>query len=97
MLKLVGWTTTALVLLALVWQSAVAEPLWPRVVSAFLIAIVSLLAGIRIGTDATTAYIHDLRRLNKVLADQNHALEEANAMILQQTAELKAPSKVNSP
>jgi hypothetical protein len=101
MLKLVGWTTTALVLVALIWQSAAAEPLWPRAISGLLIAFVSLLAGIRIGTDAATAYTKDLHRLNKVLTEQNHALQEANAIVLQQAAEesraSRASSQVNNP
>jgi hypothetical protein len=98
MLKLVAWTIAALVLILLVWQTTVANPLWPRAISGVLIAILSLLAGIRIGTDAAAAYTKDLHRLNKVLAEQNDALQDANAMFLRQAAaESRAPSKVHNP
>jgi hypothetical protein len=98
MLKVVAWTTIALVLALLVWQSTVDEPLWPHALNGLLIAIISLLAGIRIGTDAAAAYMKDLHRTNKVLAEQNEALQHANAMFLKQAdAESRTPSEVHEP
>jgi hypothetical protein len=98
MLKLVAWTITALVLLLLVWQTTAANPLWPRAISGVFIAVIGVLAGIRIGTDAAAAYTKDLHRLNKVLAEQNDALQDANAMLLRQAAaESRTPSKVHNP
>jgi hypothetical protein len=94
MFKFIAWTTIAVVLVLLVWQSAVAEQLWSRAIAGLLIAIIGLLAGIRIGTDAATAYIMDVQRMNKVLAEQNQALQDANTILLRQAcAELRVPSE----
>ena len=84
MLKLVGWLATAALLAFLLWQTAVVEPLWPRTVSGSLLAVIGLLAGLRISADSATEYMKDLHRLNKVLADQNQQLQEANAILLAQ-------------
>lgn len=94
MWKQIGWTATSAVLALLVWQAAIAEPFLPRVVSGLLLAVVSLLVGLRIGTDSAAAYTKDLQRLNKVLAEQQRDLEEMNEMLLKQVnAESPAPSK----
>lgn len=93
MLRLLGWLTAVALLGLLIWQTTAAEPLWPRWLSALLLGVACGLAGIRIGTDAASAYITDLHRLNKVLADQNRELEDANAMLLAQvSAEAEVPS-----
>ncbi len=84
MLKLVGWLAVIATLAFLIWQIAVAEPLWPRAVTGLLLAIIGLLAGIRIGTDSVTAYTQDLQRVNKLLADQNQDLQDTNAMLLRE-------------
>jgi uncharacterized membrane protein YfbV (UPF0208 family) len=86
--KVLGWGVTILAVLLLIWQLVSSEPLLPSVVSAALLALVSTLAGMRIGVNGATAYIRDVQRLNKVLAEQHHELEELNANLLKQiTAE----------
>ena len=94
MLKLVGWAATMTVLAFLMWQATAAEPFWPPAVSALLLVVASVLAGLRIGADSAAAYTKDLQRVNKVLADQNRELADANAMLLKQlSSESHTPSK----
>jgi hypothetical protein len=52
-----------------------------------------VIAGLRIATRSTSSYIADLQRVNKVLCDQQHELEEANAILLKQ---ISAESPVES-
>jgi hypothetical protein len=84
MLKLAGWIATAFVAGCVFWQLGAAEPLLPRIASGLILAVVSLLAGLRIGTDSCHSYIKDLQRNNKVLAEQQRDLEEMNEMLLKQ-------------
>jgi hypothetical protein len=96
MIKVIGWSATILIVLTLVWQLAIDAPLLPKLFSAVLLAAVSGLAGISIGAGGAAAYIRDVQRLNKVLAEQHHDLEELNAMMLKQInaeAETEAPTE----
>jgi hypothetical protein len=86
MLRLASWLATGAALALLVWQTAVEQPFWLKLLSGVLLLLVSILTGMRIGTDFASAYIKDLQRVNKVLADQNQELQEANAMLLKQIA-----------
>jgi hypothetical protein len=93
MIKALGWTSTILVAGFLVWQVTVNDPVWPNVISAVLLVLISGLAGIRIGATGAAAYIRDVHRLNKVLAEQHQELEELNATLLKQmNAEGVAPA-----
>jgi hypothetical protein len=94
MFKLAGWTTTSALVALLLWQVVATQPLIPPLVSALLLGIIGLLAGLRIGADSCLAYISDLQRNNKVLAEQQRELEDANAMLLKQiSSEAPAPIK----
>ena len=94
MLKQFGWLATTAILALLVWQVAAVEPILPRIVGGFLLAIVSLMVGLRIGADSAAAYTKDLQRNNKVLAEQQRDLEEMNEMLLKQVnSDTPAPSK----
>jgi hypothetical protein len=93
MLRLFGWTATTAILALLIWQTAAADPFWPPAVSALLLVIIGVLAGLRLGADSAAAYTKDLQRLNKVLADQNRELEDANAMLLRQVSDSTASPK----
>ena len=93
MIKVLGWTSTILVAGFLVWQLAVGDPIFPRILSAVLLVIISCLAGIRIGTVGAVSYITDVQRLNKILAEQHQELEELNATLLKQVnAEVETPA-----
>jgi hypothetical protein len=87
MIKVIGWSATILIVSMLIWQLAIAAPLLPKIASAVLLALVSCLAGISIGAGGAAAYIRDVQRLNKTLADQHHELEELNAIMLKQLNE----------
>jgi hypothetical protein len=86
MLRRLGWIATTAVLVVLVWQIAATEPVLPRAASAVLLVIVSVLAGLRVSADSANAYMKDLQRVNKVLADQNQELQEANSILLEQVS-----------
>jgi hypothetical protein len=92
MLKLVGWLMTTAVLAFLIWQTSAADPLWPRAASGFLLVIISFLAGMRLSSDSSNAYMQDLQRLNKYLADQNQELQDANSLLLNQVAATVHPT-----
>jgi ABC-type transport system involved in cytochrome bd biosynthesis fused ATPase/permease subunit len=97
-MKFLGWTTTFLVLCLLVWLSATAAAIWLRALCTLLIAMIGLIAGLRIATRSTSSYIVELQRVNKVLCDQQHELEEVNAILLKQVSvepsvESAAPSE----
>jgi hypothetical protein len=95
MLKRLGWIVTTAILAVLLWQTATVDPVLPRIVSGILLGLISLLAGLRLSADSAAAYMTDLQRTNKVLADQNRELEEANAVLLQQVAtESATPSRI---
>jgi hypothetical protein len=80
----IGWIMNTGLLALLLWQVAAAQPLWPAAVSGLLLIIVGVLTGLRIGSDSAAAYMNDVHRLNKVLAEQNSELQEANAILLKQ-------------
>jgi hypothetical protein len=92
MLKLVGWMATIAILAVLLWQISATEPLWPRAASGLLLVVISVLAGLRIGADSAGAYIQDVHRRNKVLAEQNCQLQDANLMLLRQLPSEKSVS-----
>ena len=93
MTKVLGWSATILVVSVLAWQIAAEAPILPRLIAALLLVFISGLAGIRIGTDGAAAYIDDVQRLNKVLAEQHRELEEVNALLLKElNAEIVAPA-----
>lgn len=82
--KVLGWGLTILAGGLLISQLVGSAPVIPNAVSAVLLTILSLLAGMRIGIAGATDYIRDVQRLNNVLAEQHHNLEELNAKLLQQ-------------
>lgn len=84
MLRLLGWAAAITVLAFLFWQALIAAPLWPPIVNSSLLALACILGGLRLGADSAQAYIRDLHRLNRVLAEQNRELEEANRSLLRQ-------------
>jgi hypothetical protein len=86
MLRLVGGIATIAALTLFIWQTAVDDPLWPRPISAILVSLVSIVAGIRISADSAAAYINDVQRVNKALADQNCELRRANEILLKEVA-----------
>jgi hypothetical protein len=92
MTKLVGWATASALMAWLLWQTTASEPLLPHVASGLLLLVVGVLAGLRIAADSAAAYIRDLQRLNKLLADQQRELEEANWRLLQRAASHTAAS-----
>jgi hypothetical protein len=84
MIKVLGWGLTILAVAFLIGQLVVSTPLLPNAISAVLLVFVSLMAGMRIGINGAMAYVRDVQRLNKVLAEQHHELEVLNANLLQQ-------------
>jgi hypothetical protein len=82
MSRFAGWIAIVAVVTLLIWQTAATEYLWPRVICCVLLAIFCTLFGIRLGTNSTAAYMKDVHRLNKVLADQNEQLQDANTTLL---------------
>jgi hypothetical protein len=82
----IGFIATTGLLAFLLWQVVAAEPFWPPAVSGLLLIIISVLAGLRMGADSAATYTSDVHRLNKVLAQQNSELQEANAMLLKQVS-----------
>ncbi|RIK71916.1 MAG: hypothetical protein DCC67_19990 [Planctomycetota bacterium] len=51
------------------------------------IFVVSLLAGLRLGEDAGRRFASDLRRQNRLLAEQNADLAQQNQMLLRRLLE----------
>jgi hypothetical protein len=92
----IGWIVTIGLLAFLLWQLTIAQPLWPPAISGLLLVIVGVLAGLRMGADSATAYTNDVHRLNKVLAEQNSELQEANAILLKQVSSESAGGAVGN-
>jgi hypothetical protein len=92
----IGWIATTLLLAFLLWQVAAVQPLWPPAVSGLLLILVSGLAGLRIGADSLAAYTNDVHRRNKLLADQNRELQDANAILLEQVTSESITSGVGT-
>lgn len=97
MKKLVAWTTAIAIVAWLLWQTTVSQPLLPRWASGGLLLVVGVLAGLRIAADSAADYIRDLQRLNKLMADQQLELEEANWQLLQRASSESPPSPQRSP
>jgi hypothetical protein len=93
MLRHVGWATTAAAVAIMFWQTTAEQPMLPRLVWCSALALVSGLAGLRIGADSAARYTKDLVRLNKTICDQNRDLEEMNAMLLN---EVNSHSQISS-
>src|SRR5262245_56466107 len=85
MVKIIACMMTIVLIAALTWQLVDAAPEVPRAVSALLLVVVCFLAGLRVGADSAAAYIRDLQRLNKMMAEQQQDLEEMNSMLLRNT------------
>jgi len=79
------------VLAYLLWTTVAIESLWLRGFCCFLLIIISTLLGIRLGADSAATYLQDVHRLNKVLADQNEQLQDANAMLLRELSADSSP------
>jgi hypothetical protein len=93
MFKAVGWAATIVVVCLLAWQITADAPFLPRLVSAVCLGLISGLVGLRIGALGAYAYIQDVQRVNKTLAEQHRELEELNAMLLKQiNAEAESPA-----
>jgi hypothetical protein len=82
MIRQVGYGLTIILLAVLLWQLASPQPALPAVVCGVFLVFISLLAGVRLGTDSASSYIQDLQRVNKVLAEQNRDLEDLNRSFL---------------
>jgi hypothetical protein len=94
-MSLIGWIATTGMLAFLLWQLTVAAPLWPPALSGLLLIVIGVLAGLRIGADSAAAYMRDVQRLNKILAEQNRELQEANAILLKQLSSESAGAVSN--
>ena len=92
----IGWVATTGLVAFLLWQIASAEPLWTPAVSGLLLVVIGVLAGLRIGADSAAAYTTDVHRLNKLLADQNRELQDANAILLKQVSSEATTSWISS-
>jgi hypothetical protein len=92
----IGWIASTGLLAFLLWQVAAAQPLWPHAVSGLLLFVIGVLAGLHIGASSAAAYTNDVQRLNKLLADQNRELQDANAILLKQVASESPASRVAS-
>jgi hypothetical protein len=90
-----GWIATTGLLVFLIWQLAISEPLLPPTISGLFLIVVSVLAGLRIGADSAAEYMSDVHRLNKLLAEQNNELQEANAILLKQLGSASAGAASN--
>jgi hypothetical protein len=84
LLRLAGWLATGALVVGLMMQITADVPLWSQVIAGLLLITVGVVAGLRLATQSTSAYIRDVERLNKVLATQNKELESANAMLLKE-------------
>lgn len=93
MIKVCGWAVTILAASLLAWQILGDATIWPKSISVLLLVLISGLAGLRIGSLGAMAYINDVHRLNKVLAEQHRGLEDVNAMLLKQiNTEVESPA-----
>ena len=78
----------ALLIGLLAWDGAGIHPVWLVVIAAAF----NLVVGIRLGYNAAEAYIRDVIRLNRFLADQNESLVMSNRELLERlTSGLPTP------
>ena len=84
MIKALGWIVAIVAVCLLTWQIAVDAPIIPRSISACILIVISVSAGIRISADGTAAYIKDVQRINGTLAEQHRQLEELNSVLLKE-------------
>jgi hypothetical protein len=97
LLRLAGWLATIAFIAVLILQVISDVPLWRQAIAGLLLVAVGLLAGLRLGTHSASAYIKDVQRLNKVLANQNKDLEAANAILLREiSAQSESASRSES-
>jgi len=78
MWKLIGWTGIAVFAVGGLWDLSKSVPTISPAVTAVILLGLGLLVGIRVGSDSASAYVKDLLRLNKYLAEQNDQLAELN-------------------
>jgi hypothetical protein len=78
MWKLVGWTCTAVFVASGLWDLGRSNPVVPPFAMGALLLGLGLLIGLRLGSDSTAAFVKDLLRLNKFMAEQNNQLTELN-------------------
>jgi hypothetical protein len=97
MLRLLGWSATISLIAALIWYTSTDVSFSSKMIAGIVLATIGLLSGLRIGAHSATAYITDVQRLNKVLADQNKDLEKANAILLKElAADVRSPANSKS-
>ena len=78
MWKLVGWTCTTVFAVAGLWDLGRSDSTVPSIAMGVLLLGLGLLVGLRLGSDSASAFVKDLLRLNKFLAEQNSQLTELN-------------------
>ena len=78
MWKLVGWTCAAVVVVGGLWDLTRSDPAVPPFAMGAILLGLGLLVGLRLGSDSATAFVKDLLRLNKLMAEQNNQLTELN-------------------
>lgn len=60
------------------WELAQAERHLPSLITGLLLVGISIIAGLRIGTDSAKTLLQDTIRLNKVIMEQNRQLIDLN-------------------
>jgi len=73
-----GWTGIAVFVAAGIWDLGRADSAVSATAMGVLFLGLGLLVGLRLGSDSASAFVKDLLRLNKFLADQNNQLAELN-------------------
>ena len=78
MWKLVGWTCPAVLVAGGLWDLGRSDPAVTPIAMGVLLLGFGLLMGLRLGSDSASAFVKDLLRLNKFMAEQNNQLTELN-------------------
>ena len=78
MWKFVGWITTALIVAGCLMDLSRSDPAVPPYTMGAILLGLGLLIGLRLGSDSASAFVKDLLRLNKFMAEQINQLSELN-------------------
>jgi hypothetical protein len=82
MASLAAWIAFGAGNLFLLWQLSLDEPDISRLITGFLLIVLNLVLGIRVGDMAARSYVKAASQLNRHLADQNNDLRERNVDLL---------------
>jgi hypothetical protein len=101
--NLIGLACLSVMLVLGLWQLATDHPLLPPPATGSLLLLAGTLFGVRIGYESARRFADEVKRMNRIVADQNRDLVDLNLRLLKErltaydtTAKTREQSSIES-